>query len=476
MFNYIFYSIAGLGVSYLLYYLLLKPEKSHSFNRFYLLGALILCLLAPLLEMDLRFSGGVVVKPDFDQILRGTSEMEEEIISISHLEVVESQNQHVSQVILAAYLLTVSVFLMRYLRNLRRLYELIRGNPSREIGGLKMIFVKEMKNPFSFFHFLFLNSRDFEDQKYFASVLPHETAHSSQYHSIDILLLEFLSCFFWWNPFIWVFRKAVIENHEYLADAAVIEAGLGVEEYSRQLILSGNKNFNLGLSSGFSFIQTKNRLNMLHSKKSLKAVRAAKILSVLTLFSLVFAFSSFTKHSNGSFKVIVDAGHGGADPGSTNEKEINLQVALALKALSNEQEVEIVLIRDSDKFMTLNERNDFIKAQDADMLLSLHCNYVVDNPEMHGIEAFISNRSEDYKQSYEYSRILLAHQLGEWTDKAEIKNANFLLLRDSKVPAITLHLGFLSNPRDRAFLENPESQKLIAGNLYESLLEIKTLQ
>ena len=205
-------------------------------------------------------------------------------------------------------------------------------------------------------------------------------------------------------------------------------------------------------------------------------MRAAKILSVLTLFSLVFAFSSFTSHNNRPFRVVIDAGHGGNDPGSLNEKQINLQVALALEALSKVQEIEIILLRDSDIFYTLKERNEFIKAQNADLMLSLHCNYVADKPEVHGMEAFISEQSEDYEQAYQYSRILLAEQFGSGTDKADIKTANFLLLRDSKIPAITLHLGYLSNPQDRANLQDPEYQKRLAANLYEALLEIRELK
>ena len=476
MLNYIIYSIAGLGIAFLLYQLLLKTEKSLHFNRFYLLGALVLCLISPLLELNIGFPGGVAAKPDFDQILRGGGEIIEEDISISHLETLENNNPLIPRILLITYLMIVTILVFRYLRNLRQLYVLIKGNPPLKIGRLKVIPVGTPKNPFSFFNFLFLNEKDLENKTYLSSVLTHETAHSAQFHSIDILLLELLSCFLWWNPFLRPMKKAVLANHEYLADAAVIKAGIGVEEYSRQLIQTGNKNHNLGLSSGFSFIQTKNRLHMLHATNSQKALRAAKILSVLTLFSLVFAFSSFTSHNNRPFRVVIDAGHGGNDPGSLNEKQINLQVALALEALSKVQEIEIILLRDSDIFYTLKERNEFIKAQNADLMLSLHCNYVADKPEVHGMEAFISEQSEDYEQAYQYSRILLAEQFGSGTDKADIKTANFLLLRDSKIPAITLHLGYLSNPQDRANLQDPEYQKRLAANLYEALLEIRELK
>lgn len=473
MINYIFYSTAALGISYFLYLLLLKREKSLHFNRFFLLGSLLLCLAAPLLEFNLGFYGTMTPRPDLDQLLEGGAIAVDEDLSSSRVEVLKSESSLFPQALLVTYLLVVSLLLFRFLRNLYRLHLLIRTNPSVEMEGMRLISVNKAQDPFSFFHYLFLSEKDLQDGTYFKSVLAHESAHSRQYHSADILLLEFLGCFFWFNPFYWPYRKAVLANHEYLADEAVIEAGIEVEEYSRQLIQSGNRLQGVGLGSGFSFIQTKNRLNMLHLTQSRKAVRAAKILSVLALSCLVFAFSSFSHPNPRPLKVVVDAGHGGIDPGNQNEKEVNLQIALALKALSKDQEVEILLIRDSDESHTLKERVAFVKDQDADLMLSLHCNAAPDHPEAYGIQAFVSKQSGDYETSYKYSKLLLAEQLGELTDKAEIRTANFLLLREQQIPSILLELGYLTNPQERARLMDPDFQKEIAANLYQGLLKIR---
>ena len=473
MINYIFYTTVGLGSAYLLYHLLLRSEKSLHFNRFYLLGSLLLCLAAPLLEIDFGFSGAVTTKPDLDQLIGGTTAFLKEDVRVQSTEIIEKNTSVIPQILLLAYLLVTAILLFRFFRNLHQIHLMVKGKTFIEVDGMQIISIEKAQDPFSFFHYLFINEKDLGNSSYFTSVLAHETAHSRQYHSADILLLEFLNCFFWFNPFLKPLRKAILSNHEYLADAAVIDAGVEVEAYSQQLIQAGNRIQSFGLGSGFSFIQTKNRLNMLHITRSKKAVRAAKILSVLTLFSLVFAFSSFTHRNTEPFKVIVDAGHGGTDPGNQNEKEINLQIALALKALSDEQEVEIVLIRDSDVSLALKERAAFFKSQDADMMLSLHCNAAPGHPEAYGIQAFVSKQSKEYEKSYRYSKLLLAEQLGEFTDKAEIKTANFLLLRDQQIPAILLELGYLTNPQEGARLEDPAFQKEIAANLYQGLLKIK---
>ena len=338
MINYIFYTTAGLGISYLLYHLFLSSEKSFHFNRFYLLGSLLLCLVAPLLEIDFGFTNAVTTRPNLDQLIGGTTAFLQEDVQVHSTEIVRRNTSFIPQLLLPAYLLVAAILLFRFFRNLRQLYLMTQRKTSAEIDGMKIIPVDKAQDPFSFFRYLFINKQDLQNHGYFTSVLAHEAAHSRQYHSADILLLEFLNCFFWFNPFFRPFRKAILSNHEYLADAAVINSGIEVEAYARQLIQSGNKMQSFGLSSGFSFIQTKNRLNMLHITRSKKAVRAAKILSVLTLFTLVFAFSSFTHRSTQPFKVVVDAGHGGMDSGNQNEKQVNLQIALTLKALSNEQE------------------------------------------------------------------------------------------------------------------------------------------
>jgi len=251
----------------------------------------------------------------------------------------------------------------------------------------------------------------------------------------------------------------------------VVETGIDPAIYAMEIIQAGNK-YPQALNCGFSFIQTKNRLNMLHMKKSSGFTTTIKIAVVLALFAAVFTISSFTGPASSTpFIVVVDAGHGGKDPGNKNEKEINLMVAKQLAALSS-QELEIILVRNSDEFLDFANRKKFIKAQNANLLLSLHCNASGESTKS-GVEVFHLKEGDFKQQSYEISKLLVEEQLQEITNKGEIKMANFKILQDLPHPAVLLEMGFLSNPIDAARLEDPAHQKFIAQNIYNALLKVK---
>ncbi|WP_169312717.1 M56/M15 family metallopeptidase [Gillisia limnaea] len=373
------------------------------------------------------------------------------------------------------YWIVTAVFLVRFAKNILLLLFLIKRERSGRIGKLTTVLLKERGNPYSFFNYLFIHPQDLKEDKYLDLVLIHEKAHSRQLHSADILFLEFLGCFFWYNPFLWLYKKEILENHEYLADEAVIKAGGNREVYASQLVKSGGKVLQ-PLLSGFSFIQTKNRLNMLHIKRSSRSRIALKAGITLFLFAAVFAVSSFNTIGNPApFVVVVDAGHGGKDSGNNEveslEKEINLAVAIKLLALGNEKEVRVILLRERDEFLSLEERVNFVNAQGADMFLSLHCNASGDNQKS-GAEVIFSPQSNSASQSAKYSRLLANHLL-QTVETAEIKKSNFFVLKNSDIPAVMIEMGFMTNTRDFALLRDNRYHQELAEGIYNGLLSIK---
>ncbi len=470
MADYILYTIAGLALSFLLYLFFLKREKNFHFNRFYLLGTLVLCLIAPTLELNW----------DSQYIPVEKFRLENSFTTVETLEapdeksimLVQKEKFPLKKILLIFYLFGSALFLIRFSRNLFKMIILIKSNKLKIINGFKLVETVEKGNPYSFFNYLFINATDLNNESLAISVINHELAHSKQLHSVDIIFLEFLSCFFWFNPFIWYYKREILENHEYLADSAVINAGIDIEIYSSQLI-NCRYYHKQPFISGFSFIKTKNRLTMLHKEKSTHALSSLKACIVLILFAGVFIISSFSPSINSKpFVVLVDAGHGGKDSGSLNEKEINLQISKYLRDLSKRDAIKIILIREKDEFLSLDQRIDFIKAHKHDMLLSIHMN-VAANLDKRGVEAYYTNSGLYKEKSHFYSEILIKHQLEANVDKGEIKTANFIILKELTVPGVLLELGFLSNESDAKRLNDKNHQKLIASTIYAGLQEIK---
>jgi TonB family protein len=135
---------------------------------------------------------------------------------------------------------------------------------------------------FSFFNWLFLDKSLIENNV--NQIIAHEKIHSQEKHSIDILLLEFLLIWQWFNPFVYLLKKSVIENHEYLADQGTLFESRRVTEYKLLLLQNILNQSNYALTNNFSYSLIKKRLKMMEKEKS-------KLRMILTTigFTMVFA-------------------------------------------------------------------------------------------------------------------------------------------------------------------------------------------
>jgi len=439
------------------------------------LGTLVLSLIIPFLQFEISNATPILFNLN-PEMVSSINELSSDIMN--PITIQEFKRESIFSMPLFCYGLITTLLIIRFSRNICRLLFLIKQN-SETIDGLKVICMDTKVDATSFFNFLIVGKDEFNNIRTDDNLIKHELAHSKQFHSVDILFLELLKCFFWFNPFIWIYKKEIVENHEYLADSSALKSGVSIDSYSNKIIQSGNRNHPINLTSGFSFIQVKNRLIMLQKKDSSIGKRTVKLISVLLLtLGVLFTFS-FDYKSSQPFVVVVDAGHGGNDPGvSTNiniEKDINLEISKKLKSLSNDREIKIILIRNTDENLSLNERVNFVNSQNADLLLSLHCNGF-SKPEKKGVEVYYNAKGNFKTASHKFSEILMSDQLDNICEEGRIKTANFVMLRDLKSPGVLIELGFLTNADDNKRLTSPEHQNKIAETIYNSLIKIKNLK
>ncbi len=468
--QYVFLSLIGTGIAYLLYWIFLRRENSFDFNRFYLLGSLMLMLAAPVLNFPGPVRLHQISQVELKQSVFPTGLIESDVHGGEQILVSNPKDNYVAW-LWSLYILITIVMLYRFFRNLRQVVLKIRSNDWYEFHGIRVIPLSEKGRSFSCFGYCFMNLKDLGNAAHANPVFRHEAAHLRQKHSVDVLVYEILACLFWFNPFVWLYKRAAMLNHEYAADQAAVQGGIDLRAYSECLITAGNPYDTMPLSNGFSLILIKKRLNMLHKSASKRVVKVARMTSVLTLLSLSFLITSFTGGTKSdTFTVVVDAGHGGKDHGSFNEKEVNLKVAHYLRELSKGTSIKIVLVRDQDEFITLKERSSFSNSQKADLLLSLHCNSATD-PQARGANIYYSPKSPAAEVSLQSSQIL-ARRLLDLCESTSINAANFMILRESEVPGVTVHMGFLSNEIDNNNLQSDLYQKSMAVALLEGLREI----
>ncbi len=248
---------------------------------------------------------------------------------------------------------------------------------------------------------------------------------------------------------------------------------------------------------------------------------------LLIFIVILLPFSSFPaspKKTGKVNKVVIDAGHGGKDPGAlgskTKEKDIVLSVALKLGKYIEENfsDVKVIYTRKTDEFIELYNRAKIANTNKADLFISIHCNSTK-STEANGVETFVMGinkstanlevakkenaailKEDNYLQKYDgfnpnsaeaeiifslYQNAFLDQSL-DFATKVQtqlreklkrfdrgVKQAGFLVLYKTTMPGVLIETGFISNSKEEAYLMSDEGQSHIANSIYKAFKEYK---
>ncbi len=172
---------------------------------------------------------------------------------------------------------------------------------------------------------------------------------------------------------------------------------------------------------------------------------------------------------NNTKKVVIDVSHGGKDGGVSlgglNEKKIALNIAKKIKALNKNENIEIILTRDSDQFISLNKRAKKINKLKPDFVISLHLNSDKDKNK-NGMEIFVSDKNKQKEKSEK----LAANLFNSFKDRTvKIKKADLYLLKNIEYPITLIEMGYLSNKKDREFLTSENGQLELASLVLKAI-------
>lgn len=273
-----------LFVFYAVYKLWLENEKMFHFNRIYLLGSLVFSFVIPL--QLISFNAGFSNKIGFIRL-------EELVIQKSNEKLGIISFDDFSTVLMSViYAFMVLMLTARLVFNLYVFYKRTKNNQIQFIQGEKIILIEEPILPHSFWKSIFINKNEFEKGKIPSELIAHEKAHLDQKHTLDILFIEIFQIFFWFNPLLLFYKKAIKLNHEFLADEVVNIKFQSVRDYQNLLLdFASNKN-TVALASNINYLITKKRLLMMTKKESpIKIV--LKVFSVGVVYALLlFVFST----------------------------------------------------------------------------------------------------------------------------------------------------------------------------------------
>lgn len=188
------------------------------------------------------------------------------------------------------YMAVVLLLLIRFAVQLFSIYRLARKCPAMEVNGVRVHVLTGEQGPFSFFRMIFLNpSRHSREE--LEEILLHEQTHCRQLHSADVLLCELYAIAFWLNPFVWLMRREVRINLEYMADHRVLSHGTDSKSYQYHLVgLTYHKNV-ATISNNFNVLPLKQRIKMMNKQRS-KGIKKAKYLLFAPLAATLLLVSN----------------------------------------------------------------------------------------------------------------------------------------------------------------------------------------
>ncbi|UMQ40769.1 M56 family metallopeptidase [Chryseobacterium sp. Y16C] len=262
------------------YHLFLAKEKTFVFNRFFLIFALIFSYVVPFMTIKTQ------QKAPTEKIF---FEDENTLQTVSYTPItVSEQSFDYTSLILPVYLLISGILLCKLLFSIYKI---------KSLKGSKIIYknrvIKVLENnmpPFSFMNTIYISKDYFKDGKIENSIFLHEEIHVKQKHTADVLFTEILKILLWFNPFVYFYKRAMVTNHEFIADEQVIYKNKNIKTYQELILKEILKQQDLNLIHQFNFNNTKKRFIMMTSKNS-KFAKAKKYLTIpaFTALTLIFA-------------------------------------------------------------------------------------------------------------------------------------------------------------------------------------------
>lgn len=258
------------------YYLLFLRDKTfHHYNRFYLLGTMVLSLLLPLLKVEY-----FTIETD-SRILLLLNQFNQNSVQ-------EVENSFNFWDFGALILGIVSFFLLAKLTlGLVKIHQLKKEFPKESIEGITFYNTNLHDAPFSFFRNLFWKKSILINSDLGKQILKHEMVHIEQKHSFDKLFVQIIQSLFWFNPIFYFIKKEITLIHEYLADKKAVK-NADTRAFAQMLLASNFSGNVLPATSPFLSSNLKKRLKML-TQKNTKYSYARRILALPILFGVSFA-------------------------------------------------------------------------------------------------------------------------------------------------------------------------------------------
>jgi N-acetylmuramoyl-L-alanine amidase len=465
------------------YWCMLRNKIYHHYNRFFLLASVALALVLPLLEVHIWHYADEP-KSQAIQLLQVVTSGDEYVNEISTTAMPAYFT--VSQMLTVLYSIVTLVFLAAFIRVLWIIRTLIYKYRGQVVERFFFVNTNAKGTPFSFLNYIFWNEAIDMDSPAGRQIFRHEVAHVQEKHSYDKLFINIVLIFFWCNPFFWLIRREINMIHEFIADKKAVEDN-DTASFAAMILQAAYPQHRFELTNNFFYSPIKRRLFMLTKNQNPKVSYISRMM-VLPLAALVFAAFTFKAKTisvpqqtvmaaDKKITLVLDAGHGGNDAGGfgidgIREKDMALAIAQKIKALNTDENLDIVLTRETDVYLTPQQRADFAKAQKADLFISIHMDAASakENESKNGMSVFIAR--EEFANAGT-SRQLASAVIGAFKNNYGLAVPNnpmqqktgIWVLQANECPSVLIEAGYITNSKDAAYLRTDAAKETIARNI-----------
>ena len=354
----------AIALFYAFYRLFFHKDTFFHWRRTALLCFFGISLLYPLLNIQewIKEQEPMVAMAD----LYATIILPEQIIEAPQ-ETTANWQELIPQILGFIYWTGVLLLALRFLIQLGSIIRLHFLCPKSTIQGSRVHILKKGTGPFSFFHWIFIHPESHTESE-ISEIITHEETHARQYHSADVLVSEIMCTFCWFNPFVWLMKREVRGNLEYMADHRVLETGHDSKSYQYHLLGLAHHKAAANLSNSFNVLPLKNRIKMMNKRRT-KEIGRTKYLMFLPLAAILMIVSNiemvarttekFAKEMMGQIteEVAMQAETTNIPELSTREmQEITLPQGTKGKEVT---ETQIKSVPDSVVFQVVEEMPDF---------------------------------------------------------------------------------------------------------------------
>ena len=259
------------------YHLVLGRLTFYTINRAFLIIGIVFSTIYPFINLTDFFSRQQQVmapKIDMNAFIRNNA-------------VIDYWN-----VLVVLFYIGVAFMAIRLMIQFVSLYRVHRSSKPGIIKNLQVRILDGQVSPFSFWQTVYVNPSIHSTHE-LDTILAHEQIHVKEWHTLDIILAEVSVVFYWFNPGVWLMKKAIKENIEFITDARIVKKGIDKKAYQYSLLGVGSLKSSASLVNNFNLSDLKRRIKMMNAKRSSpkKLAIYALILPILLITTLAFTIN-----------------------------------------------------------------------------------------------------------------------------------------------------------------------------------------